>query len=253
MTIGGNSLTARLLVLVAVTILHRVSLNSVSASCEFSIVDHKKLYNYSLASPSSKFPHGVLSEDGFYKVAGNGTVLWFQLCDGMIFNHDRPTCLDCTTSAAGLPCIWIHSRLTILSQLLGLRSSRITPQFGHEIDAKGMTIGGNSLTARLLVLVADCGGPSRCGMGCSALVANSIGDTRRPHMGVVVVMSNRSPVYNCSISVSVLCDLDGVQGPQTLEKVGICGYATQLRHPSGCARIVSAHGNGWGWFGGIMT
>ncbi|KAK3019525.1 hypothetical protein RJ639_003197 [Escallonia herrerae] len=214
MTIGGNSLTARLLVLVVVTILHRVSLNSVSASCEFSIVDHNKLYNYSLASPSSKFPHGVLSEDGFYKVAGNGTVLWFQLCDGMIFNHDRPTCLDCT----------------------------------------------------------DCGGPSRCGMGCSALVTNSIGgyhvcrtvgfatsmsinliDTRRPHMGVVVVMSNRSPMYNCSVSVSVLCDLVGVQGPQTLEKVGICGYATQLSHPSGCARIVSAHGNGWGWFGGIMT
>ncbi|XP_056687546.1 uncharacterized protein [Spinacia oleracea] len=49
----------------------------------------------------------------FYKVAANDTIIWFQLCDGMIFNHDPLRCADC----------W------------------------------------------------DCGGSSRCGMGCSALVA----------------------------------------------------------------------------------
>ncbi|GMP23540.1 hypothetical protein CsSME_00001091 [Camellia sinensis var. sinensis] len=96
---GGDSLRWVLLISTILAILHRLSLNSVSAICELSIVDHNKLYNYSLASPSPKFPHGVLSEDGFYKVAVNQTVLWFQLCDAMIFNHDPPTCIDCEVSA----------------------------------------------------------------------------------------------------------------------------------------------------------
>ncbi|GMP23541.1 hypothetical protein CsSME_00001091 [Camellia sinensis var. sinensis] len=76
---GGDSLRWVLLISTILAILHRLSLNSVSAICELSIVDHNKLYNYSLASPSPKFPHGVLSEDGFYKVAVNQTVLWFQV------------------------------------------------------------------------------------------------------------------------------------------------------------------------------
>ncbi|XP_027110730.1 uncharacterized protein [Coffea arabica] len=196
------------------TILHRLSFNSVFAICEFSYRDHNRLYNYSLASPLRKFPHGVLSEDGFYKVAVNETVLWFQLCDVMLFNHDPPTCIDCM----------------------------------------------------------DCGGPSRCGMGCSALVTNiiqgypicnSVGrlsstivyliDNKKPHMGVVVKMSNSQPKLNCSVSVSVICDYNGVEGPRMLEKVGTCDYVTQLRHPAGCAKVISSHGSGWGWFGTFLV
>ncbi|GFZ15064.1 hypothetical protein Acr_24g0012540 [Actinidia rufa] len=202
---GGDSARWGFLAL-TIAILHRViSLNSVSGVCDLSIVDRNKLYNFSLASPILKFPHGVLSEDGFYKVAVNETVVWFQvgsnrshfisllyhvnplinLCDSMIFNHNPPTCIDCK----------------------------------------------------------DCGGPSRCGMGCSALMSNKIGgypvcttigrtsnmiihliDEKNPHTGVIVKMSNSRPKLNCSLAVSVICDSRGVQGPQALEKVGICDY-----------------------------
>ncbi|KAJ7959597.1 Autophagy-related protein [Quillaja saponaria] len=197
------------------TILYRVvSLDPASAVCDFSFLDGNKLYNYTLASPIRQFPHGVLSEDGFYKVAVNETVLWFQLCDEMIFNHDPPGCVDC----------W------------------------------------------------DCGGPSRCGMGCSALVANNIGgyhvcttvgrgsrieteiiDKKNPHFGVIVKMSSIGHKLNCSLSVSVLCNSNGVQGPYQLEKSGACDYATVLKHPSGCASVVHVHGKGWGWFGTFLT
>lgn len=210
MTIGDNSHS----LLLTITFLHLITLNLVSATCEFSLNDHNNVYKYTLASPTPTFPHGVLSEDGFYKVEVNETVLWFQLCDSMIFNHDPPSCAECT----------------------------------------------------------DCVGPSRCGMGCSALVSHNIGgyrictsightssmaidliDKKSPHMGVVVKMSNRGPKLNCSLSVSVICDSNGVQGPHTLDEVENCDYATQIRHPSGCAKIIPAHGNGWGWFGVLMT
>ncbi|BFG22908.1 hypothetical protein CerSpe_091820 [Prunus speciosa] len=209
MVVGGGFMKW---VLVIVAILDRV--NSVSANCHFSVIDDNKLYDYSLGSPIPLFPHGVQSEDGFYKVAANETVLWFQLCDGMIFNHDPPRCVDC----------W------------------------------------------------DCGGPSRCGMGCSALVANNIGgydvcttighassidiniiDKKNPNSGVIVKMSNSGLKRNCSLSVSVICDPKRVQGPHSLEKTGKCDYATVLTHPSGCAKVVHVHGHGWGWFGTLGT
>ncbi|XP_061351707.1 uncharacterized protein LOC133296597 isoform X2 [Gastrolobium bilobum] len=200
------------------TVLHLLaSLSSAAdaaAACEFTFLDRNKLYNYTLSSPIRNFPHGILSEDGFYKVAVNETTLWFQLCDEMIFNHDPPTCADC----------W------------------------------------------------DCGGPTRCGMECNALVANNIGgyhvctnlgrgpkidvdviDKENPHTGVIVKMSSSGLKYNCSLAVSVLCNLNGVQGPQTLKRVGDCNYATELKHPSGCAMIVNVHGGGWGWFGTLLT
>ncbi|RRT71709.1 hypothetical protein B296_00035260 [Ensete ventricosum] len=34
-------------------------------ACELSVRHSDVLYNYSLASPTDKFPHGVLSEDGY--------------------------------------------------------------------------------------------------------------------------------------------------------------------------------------------
>nr|DAD28114.1 TPA_asm: hypothetical protein HUJ06_029582 [Nelumbo nucifera] len=68
-----------------ITFLYWVSLNNVSAVCELSVVHRDGLYNFSLASPTQEYPHGVLSEDGFYKVAVNETVLWFQV--GLIRLH----------------------------------------------------------------------------------------------------------------------------------------------------------------------
>ncbi|XP_028792704.1 uncharacterized protein LOC114748463 isoform X1 [Neltuma alba] len=211
--IGGQKFLKWLIPLVA--ILHQVaSLNSASAACDFSFLDGNRIYNYTLTSPVRDFPHGVRSEDGYYKVAANETILWFQLCDGMIFNHDPPTCADC----------W------------------------------------------------DCGGPMRCGMDCTALVANNIGgyhvcttigrgpkvdvdifDKKNPHSGVIVKMSSNSPKLNCSLSVSVLCHSNGFQGPHSLERLGTCNYATELRHPSGCAVILNVHGKGWGWFVTLIT
>ncbi|XP_042511445.1 uncharacterized protein LOC122086588 isoform X2 [Macadamia integrifolia] len=179
------------------------SFNTVSAVCDLSLIHRNDIYNFSLISPTQKYPHGVLSEDGHYK-----------LCDGMIFNHDPPHCFDCQ----------------------------------------------------------DCGGPSHCGMTCSALVANDIKDypvcttigrassidvdvidKKNPMTGVVVKMSSSGSEINCSLSVFVFCDSNGLQGPSTLEKLGTCDYATRLRHPSACANVISIHGGGWGWLGTLTT
>ncbi|KAH9767275.1 Autophagy-like protein [Citrus sinensis] len=173
---GGDSIKW----LCILMILHLV--NWVCGVCELSLVHNDNVYNYSLTSPLDKYPHGVLSEDGFYKVAVNQTVLWFQ----------------------------------------------------------------------------DCGGPSHCGLGCSALVEKSIGGydhsyasnrscdicrlpyKNHPNNGVIVKMTHSGPKYSCSLSVSVICDLNGLQ-------------ATEIRHPSGCATIIPAEGGGWGWFGTFVT
>ncbi|EEF41499.1 conserved hypothetical protein [Ricinus communis] len=215
---GFNSLICLQVTVFIMIIIRAGSLNSASTVCQLSFVDGHSLYNFSLVSPLPKFPHGVLSEDGFYKVAANESVLWFQLCDGMIFNHDPPRCVDCL----------------------------------------------------------DCGGPSRCGMECSALVANnregydicttvgrvsnivtSIMDEQNPLKGVIVKMSSTVKTssgseHNCSLSVSVICNSNGAQGPHSLEKTGTCDYAAALQHPSGCATIVSVHGQGWGWFSTLL-
>lgn len=200
--------------LLLVSLLASLNLNLIFSDsiCDLTSTENNKVYNYKLGSPISNYPHGARSEDGFYKVAVNGTVLWFQLCDMMIFNHGQPTCLGCE----------------------------------------------------------GCGGSSHCGMGCSALVSNNLGgyhvctsvgntssmtveliDKRTPHAGVIVKMSSGPPY--CSLSVSVICDNNELQGPRMLNRTGKCDYATQLRHPAGCATIISAHGKGMGWFGTFLT
>ncbi|CAA7398219.1 unnamed protein product [Spirodela intermedia] len=187
---------------------------SVAGVCELSVVQGSTLYNYSLASPTPENPHGVLSEDGFYKIVVNDTSLWFQLCNQMIFNHDPPRCLDCE----------------------------------------------------------DCGGPSHCGMKCSALVENNIGgyavcttigqtssldveliESRNPSKGVTVKMVASGPKRNCSLSVSIFCDMKGVEEPELLEVRGSCDYGLVLRHPSGCPAIISIDGKGLGWFGTLLV
>ncbi|CAL4938972.1 unnamed protein product [Urochloa decumbens] len=178
-------------------------------SCELSVTRGGALYSFALAAPTPAHRHGVLSEDGFYKVAVNDSILWFQLCDEMLFNFDPPMCLNCE----------------------------------------------------------DCGGPLRCGTQCSALVSNNVGgydvcttigslseshlsliDESNPQKGVVVKMF--SP--KCSISVSVICDSTVAQVPDKFVVSGHCDYATTFKHPSGCARSISASGSGWGWFGTLF-
>ncbi|RCV45237.1 hypothetical protein SETIT_9G437800v2 [Setaria italica] len=178
-------------------------------SCDLSVERGGALYSFALAAPMPAHRHGVLSEDGFYKVAVNDSTLWFQLCDEMLFNFDPPMCLNCE----------------------------------------------------------DCGGPLRCGTQCSALVSNNMGgydvcttigslskshisliDESNPRKGIVVKMF--SP--KCSISVSVLCDSSVAQVPDKFVVSGRCDYATTFKHPSGCARSVSASGSGWGWLGTLF-
>lgn len=72
--------------------------------CELSVERGSALYNFSLAAPTPAHRHGVLSEDGFYKVAMNDSVIWFQLCDQMIFNFDPPVCLHCEDCGGPLRC-----------------------------------------------------------------------------------------------------------------------------------------------------
>ncbi|KAG0496028.1 hypothetical protein HPP92_000719 [Vanilla planifolia] len=167
----------------------------------------------SLAAPSRKYPHGAMSEDGFYKVAVNDTLLWYQLCDQMIFNHGQPRCLNCQ----------------------------------------------------------DCGGPLQCGMECGALVANNIGgyyvcttigqasnvdisliEKENPKKGVILKMFASGAKENCSLSVTIICDANNVEVSNSFIFSGTCNYATELRHPSGCARIISSQGKGLGWFGTLM-
>ncbi|PIA59549.1 hypothetical protein AQUCO_00400440v1 [Aquilegia coerulea] len=77
-------------------------------------------------------------------------------------------------------------------------------------------------------------------------------DEKNPSMGVTVRMSSGSRLTNCSLSVSVVCDSNGLQGPNSLDRLGTCEYSTVLRHPSGCAKIISRHGRGWGWFSTLL-
>ncbi|KAK9159182.1 hypothetical protein Scep_005756 [Stephania cephalantha] len=188
--------------------------NGGSSSCQhFGVERGDKLYNFSLTSPNSLSPHGALSEDGFYKVEVNDTLLWFQICDGMIFNHDPPRCFDCQ----------------------------------------------------------ECGGQLHCGTTCSALFAHYVGgyqvcktigrassteisliDEKNPDTGIIVKMSHNDGQVNCSLSVSVFCDYNELREPKSFEKLGTCDYATTLRHPSGCAKIISTHAGGLGWFGTLL-
>ncbi|KAE8694834.1 Leucine-rich repeat and IQ domain-containing protein 3, putative isoform 2 [Hibiscus syriacus] len=70
-------------------------------------------------------------------------------------------------------------------------------------------------------------------------------DKLNPFKGVIVRMSSSGKKHNCSLSVSLLCDSAGAQGPNSMEKLGTCEYATMLRHPSACATIISIHGKGF--------
>ncbi|KAK8978376.1 hypothetical protein V6N11_028379 [Hibiscus sabdariffa] len=245
---GNESRRLLLLLIFLFPILLRV--NSVFGICEHSFLDSDKLYNFTLASPLPGFPHGVLSEDGFYKVAVNHTVLWFQVGSIRTCSRQQEASLYKQVYMTSLPINLAYFLIAFLF-----------------IDSMEQLCGGmifNHNPPRC----AEC---SNCGMECSALVAKSAGgyhvctsigqvsstnvsilDELNPFKGVIVRMSSSGKEHNCSLSVSILCDSTGAQGPDSMEKLGDCEYATTLRHPSACATIISVHGNGFGWFGTLL-
>lgn len=187
--------------------------------CELELQQQNKLYKFNLASPLRDHPHGVLSEDGFYKIAqndsetGTETKFWFQLCEQMVFNHDQPVCFRCQT----------------------------------------------------------CGGPSRCGLTCSALMAKRVAgyyicttlgcaanfkvsliDMKNPGKGVRMNMSASTTDGDCSLSVSVYCNANGVQAPMSVNKSGDCNYITTMMHPAGCPAVTSIGGKGLGWLNTLV-
>ncbi|WMV31229.1 hypothetical protein MTR67_024614 [Solanum verrucosum] len=228
MTIGGsfpNRHLLRLFPLVFATII-----TSVYGTCQLSFEQGNKLYNYSLTNPIRNFPHGILSEDGFYKVAVNGTVLWFQLCDAMIFNHDPPTCVECGDcggiSRCGMGCSALVANI-IGEHILRDNTRATEDQFGFMPIALQWreprlgTSAGGSLGG---VSMVSAGYPVCTTLGYSSSTSFELIDKTDPLKGITAKLSNRGSKSNCSLAVSVVCDTNGVQGPQTLELVGTCDY-----------------------------
>jgi hypothetical protein len=87
---------------------------------------------------------------------------------------------------------------------------------------------------------------------CLRIFVLNMVDKEDPGKGVIVQMSTGNRNQNCSLSVSVICQKTKVDGPLTLAKSGTCQYATQLRHPAGCAAAISGHSSGWGWFSTLL-
>ncbi|OIT03023.1 protein trichome birefringence-like 33 [Nicotiana attenuata] len=101
--------------------------------------------------------------------------------------------------------------------------------------------------------MVSAGYPVCTTLGYSSGTSFELSDKKDPLKGIKAKMSYRGSKLNCSLAVSIVCDTNGVQGPRTLELVGTCDYATQMHHPSGCAVIISSHGQGMGWFGTMMV
>ncbi|CAM8958339.1 unnamed protein product [Rhodiola kirilowii] len=233
-------------VILAVAVLEYIStFSSVSAVCDFSFVDRNKLYNYSLASPIRNFPHGVRSEDGYYKVAANGTTVWFQLCDGMIFNHHPPVCFDCMDCGGPSRCGMGCSAL-VAEKIGGYPVCTTIGSMLHmTIDVMGMLL----IITRFFSISQHITNNYFNVNWMLISGRTNMADKKNPHNGVLVKMWHKGYEYNCSLTVSLLCDSKEVQGPHLLEKQEKCDYTATLKHPSGCANILSVHGDGLGWFG----
>ncbi|CAM6030351.1 unnamed protein product [Sphagnum balticum] len=193
-----------------------------SSACVFETKLDNKMYRFDLAAQIDGFPHGVRSEDGFYKVIikalssseQQSTTYWFQLCEHMKFNHDPPMCHECET----------------------------------------------------------CGGPHHCGETCSALqsdsypgysVCTTLGypkstsysliEPQKPEQGVRVKMSTcNGAIANCSLSVLVYCNRNGIEDPTDVKNVSQCAFETVMKHPVGCPVVTTISRGGWGWFGTII-
>ncbi|KAG2406730.1 uncharacterized protein HKW66_Vig0059870 [Vigna angularis] len=177
----------------------------------------------------------------------------------MIFNHDPPVCADCWdcggpnhcgTQCNALVANKVGGRIPVISVFSHLLVfvHKMSPPSTAYVYGSGEVLGSVQVeelpTEELWVgEMWVRGGAARRGL-CV--------DKKNPHTGVIVKMSNSGPKFNCSLAVSVICNSNGVQGPQALERLGACDYVTELKHPSGCAVIINVHGGGLGWFGTLM-
>ncbi|KAF6146944.1 hypothetical protein GIB67_036663 [Kingdonia uniflora] len=293
MAIRLDKLTTKLLLFLTITtvILDRVDSELVSPVCELSVKQDNKVYKYSLSSPIPNYPHGVLSEDGCcgdYILCGRLLAdFLIAMSNDLSQVKDEGSWKALASKFKGLD----FTRLQLMELQSGFRfapSGYAFSLFNLCVICLASIYAYENLISHLNIFLCDgmifnhhpplcfdcqdCGGTSHCGMKCSALVANNVEgyfictaigrssstkvsliDKKNPHTGVVVKMNSNGPKVNCSLSVSVICDSNGVQGPSSLVKSGICDYETVLKHPSGCPKIISAHGRGWGWFGTLVT
>ncbi|CAN6469719.1 unnamed protein product [Victoria cruziana] len=208
-----GALSRALMARSCIAILLLSAASSASRLCELSAVQNNRVYIFRLASPIKSYPHGVLSEDGFYKVAANDTWLWFQLCSQMIFSHDRPRCFRCEDCGRPSYC-------------------------------------GNTCSA--LVSINNAGYRVCTSIGQASKSHITVIDQKRPKTGVIINMSSVTEKTNCSLSVSVFCDQSATV-PTSVDHLGGCDYATTMRHPAACAAVISGAGSGLGWFGTFVT
>ncbi|KAG5090383.1 hypothetical protein JHK82_049161 [Glycine max] len=255
-------------------LLQHITFATATALCQFSFLDGNTLYNYTLSSPIRNFPHGILSEDGFYKVAVNDTTLWFQvgsirIVEGQnIVGWSAMHLWQTTLEKHGVKQGGVDKGVGVM---VGEDDRGVRVSLGGGTANGGVVRGrvvgwgeGSSLVGvwQLVVetemelsssnKVINAGYHVCTAIGRGPKIDVDIIDKKNPHTGVIVKMSNSGPKYNCSLAVSVLCNLNGVQGPQALERLGACDYVTELKHPSGCAIIINVHGGGWGWFGTLL-
>jgi len=196
-----------------------------SDACVWAITTNGKKYSFNLASPIKDHPHGILSEDGFYKVTVKTgaaaelqeTTYWFQLCEHMKFNFNPPLCQSCEECGGPDHCGETCSAL------------------------QASSYPGYSVCTTL---------------GYPGSISYSLIKADKPDYGVRVKMSscNLNLKPNCSLSILVQCDRSGVKEPDKVTKIttGTCDYEAILMHPAGCPSVTSVSKGGWGWFGSLL-
>jgi hypothetical protein len=216
-------LVAALVSLLTVQINASTCTNSANSdACSWAATTNKKKYSFNLATPIKSFPHGILSEDGFYKVTtksseGEAVTYWFQLCEHMKFNFNPPLCENCEACGGAEHC-------------------------------------GETCSA---IMSSAYPGYSVCTtLGFPGNVNYSLIDQNKPEQGIRVTMTSCSQKSkpDCSFSVLVQCSHSGVQIPTTVtnKTAGGCDYETILRHPAGCPVVTNVSKGGWGWFGTLL-
>jgi hypothetical protein len=192
-----------------------------SDACEWAAISNKKKYSFNLATPTKAFPHGILSEDGFYKVTAKTsegeTNYWFQLCEHMKFNFNPPLCENCEACGGAGHC-------------------------------------GETCSA---IMSSSYPGYSVCTtLGFPGSIQYSFIDQNKPEQGVRVNMTscNKKPESDCSFSVLVQCSHSVVEAPTTVTNKtgGGCDYEAILKHPAGCPVVTNVSNGGWGWFGSLL-
>lgn len=194
--------------------------SEVSDACAWATTTNGKMYSFNLVSPTKGYPHGILSEDGFYKISAKSkdgeTNYWFQLCEHMKFNFNPPLCENCE-GCGGL---------------------------GHC---------GETCSA---LVSSSYPGYSLCTtLGYPESIYYSLINQDKPEQGVRVNMTtcNKSKP-NCSFSVLVYCSHSGFEPPKTAMNgtSGECNLETALKHPAGCPVVTNMSKKGWGWFGSLL-